>query len=230
MRATCCLLIFSFFAFGQAPRNATKPVPPPGVEVPAADRAELEAGLERLKAQTNPLRGNPLLPDVLIYQEAVRYALQYNELFKADEIGKAKVLLQKGEERARLLASGQAPWTTATGLVVRGYVSKIDKSVQPYGLVMPASYSPTAPHRWRLDAWFHGRSETLSEVNFLADRERTAGEFQPRDTIVLHLYGRFCNASKLAGEVDLFEALDAVKKQYAIDENRILVRGFSMGG
>ena len=47
---------------------------------------------------------------------------------------------------------------------------------------------------------------------------------------MLHLYGRYCNASKLAGEVDLFEALDAVKRDYAIDENRILVRGFSMGG
>jgi len=115
-------------------------------------------------------------------------------------------------------------------LVVRGYFSKIDKSVQPYGLVVPASYSPTAPHRWRLDTWFHGRGETLSEVNFLSDRERNMGEFTPRDTIVLHLYGRYCNASKLAGEVDLFEALDSVKRQYAIDENRILVRGFSMGG
>jgi hypothetical protein len=67
-------------------------------------------------------------------------------------------------------------------------------------------------------------------VNFLSDRQRSPGEFQPRDTIVLHLYGRFCNASKFAGEVDLFEALDAVKRQYPIDENRVLVRGFSMGG
>lgn len=225
MRAICCLLLVSAAAWPQA-----KPVPPPGIEVPSADRKELEAGLARLREATSQLKANPLLPDVLIYQEAVRYALQYNEFFKADEIAKAKVLLQKGEERARQLASGQAPWTTATGLVVRGYISKIDQSVQPYGLVVPASYSPTAPHRWRLDTWFHGRNETLSEVNFLADRERSPGEFQPRDTIVLHLYGRFCNASKLAGETDLFEALDAVKKHYPIDENRILVRGFSMGG
>ena len=47
---------------------------------------------------------------------------------------------------------------------------------------------------------------------------------------MLHLYGRYCNANKLAGEVDLFEALDDVKRHYPIDENRILVRGFSMGG
>src|SRR5581483_1131443 len=121
-------------------------------------------------------------------------------------------------------------WTTATGLVVRGYISKIDQSVQPYGLVIPASYSLNLPRRWRLDLWFHGRNETLTQINFLADREKNMGEFAPRDAIVLHLYGRYCNASKFAGEVDLFEAMDAVKRQYPIDENRILDRGFSMGG
>src|SRR5665213_4259379 len=56
------------------------------------------------------------------------------------------------------------------------------------------------------------------------------GDFQPADTIVLHLYGRYCNASQFAGEVDFFEALDDVKKNYNVDDNRILVRGFSMGG
>src|SRR6478609_1107245 len=227
MRALSGVLLFAVAALAQPP---IKPVPAVGIEVPAADRAELQAGLAHLRASIDKLKSGPLLPDVLIYHEAVRYALQYNEFFKPGEIAAAKTLLQQGETRAAQLARGQAPWTTATGLVVRGYVSKIDQSVQPYGLVVPASYSPTAPHRWRLDTWFHGRDENLSEVNFLTDRERNPGQFTPRDTIVLHLYGRYCNASKLAGEVDLFEALDAVKRQYAIDENRILIRGFSMGG
>jgi len=227
MRLLSAVLFCGWAGFAQP---AIKPVPPPGVEVPAADRAELEGGLARLRAATAKLQRNPLLPDVLVYQEAVRYALQYNEFFKPAEIAAAKTLLAQGEARASQLAEGQAPWTTATGLVVRGYLSKIDQSVQPYGLVMPPSYSPTAPHRWRLDAWFHGRGETLSEVNFLTDRQKNAGEFTPRDAIVLHLYGRFCNANRFAGEVDFFEALDAVKRAYAIDENRVVVRGFSMGG
>jgi poly(3-hydroxybutyrate) depolymerase len=81
-----------------------------------------------------------------------------------------------------------------------------------------------------VDAWFHGRSETLNEIDFLYDRIQNPGDFQPADTIVLHLYGRYCNASKFAGEVDFFEALDDVKKHYNVDENRVLVRGFSMGG
>jgi hypothetical protein len=220
-------LVLSISALAQP---AVRPVPPPGIEVPAADRVELQSGLDHLRAATARLRGNPLLPDVLIFQEAVRAALDFDGFYKPDEFAKARALLREGEERAAQLAQGQAPWTAATGLVVRGYVSKIDRSVQPYGLVMPPSYSPTAPHRWRLDAWFHGRGETLSEVNFLTDRQRSPGEFTPRDTIVLHLYGRYCNASRFAGEVDFFEAMDAVKRAYPIDENRILIRGFSMGG
>jgi len=47
---------------------------------------------------------------------------------------------------------------------------------------------------------------------------------------VLQLYGRFCNASKFAGEADFFEAMDWVKARYAVDTDRIVIRGFSMGG
>jgi dienelactone hydrolase len=43
-------------------------------------------------------------------------------------------------------------------------------------------------------------------------------------------YGRFCNATKFAGEVDVMEALAAVRAQYPIDPQRIAVAGFSMGG
>ena len=171
-----------------------------------------------------------LLPDVQIYHNAVRYALTYKEFFKAAELKVARTLLKQGMERAAALRARQAPWTTATGLVVRGYVSKIDGSVQPYGLVVPPSYRPNTPHQHRLDVWFHGRGETLSEVNFLDGRQRSAGEFTPPDAFVLHPYGRYCNANHFAGEVDTFEALAHVRKHYPIDPNRLVVRGFSMGG
>ena len=41
---------------------------------------------------------------------------------------------------------------------------------------------------------------------------------------------RFCNANKFAGERDLFEALNDIKEHYNIDAQRLVVRGFSMGG
>jgi len=205
-------------------------IPRPGVAVADADQRALRTGLTRLRARIDALKGNPHLPDVQIFEKAVRYALDGNEFFTQEEVFHGKELLRMGTERADQLARGEAPWTKATGVVVRGYVSKIDGSVQPYGLVVPPSFAPDKPHRWRVDLWYHGRTETLSEGNFLWDRIFNPGQFQPRDTIVLHLYGRFCNASTFAGEVDTFEALDDVKKNYSVDDNRILVRGFSMGG
>jgi dienelactone hydrolase len=227
-RRRAALLIASLA--GCAVLAQDRPVPPPGVAVSETDRKELEAGLRRLSESIEGLGRNALLPDVLIFREAVRYALTYKEFFDAADIPKAKALLVEGQKRAAELQRGEAPWTRATGLVVRGYVSKIDGSVQPYGLVMPPSYDARLPRKWRVDFWFHGRNERLSEVNFLAERMSRPGEFTPADTIVVHLYGRYCNANKFAGEVDLFETLETLKKQYAVDEERLLVRGFSMGG
>ncbi|WZO99932.1 hypothetical protein EP7_001550 [Isosphaeraceae bacterium EP7] len=215
-----------------SPANV-RPVPKPGVDVPAADREALDAGLTQLGDALKELGGkkglDDLIPDVEIYHKAVRDALKYNEFFAPGDIAKARALLAQGLERARALAKGETPWATQAGLVVRGYRSKIDGSVQPYGLVIPKSTSPTGP-RQRLDVWFHGRGELLSEVNFIDDRQKSPGTFTPEDTIVLHPYGRYCNAFKFAGEVDVLESIDAVKRQYRIDEDRVSSRGFSMGG
>jgi pimeloyl-ACP methyl ester carboxylesterase len=218
--------------------EAVRPVPPPGITVPAADAkrlrdelAELGREIDRLKSS---LKSQPrlltLLPDVQIYYQAVRYALDYQEFFDAREIPIAYHLLARGRERASALHAGQAPWNTATGLVVRGYVSRIDGSVQPYGLVVPKAFHEGTSRHFRLDGWFHGRGEKLSEINFIADREKSPGPITPKDAFFLHPYGRYCNANKFAGEIDFLEALDSVRRHYPIDDDRIAVRGFSMGG
>jgi pimeloyl-ACP methyl ester carboxylesterase len=223
-------LLLGFLLVWTLAPAAVKEVPPSGIAVSADDRADLEVGLNRLGNSIEKLKAEPLIADVMVYHKAVRFALELNEFYKPAEIAQAKKLLAEGQARADELAAGRAPWTSATGLVVRGYISKIDKSVQPYGLVIPPTFGPEKPHKWRLDTWLHGRGENLTEINFITDREKNFGEFTPRDTIVIHLYGRYCNANKFAGEVDLFEALADVKKHYNIDERRILLRGFSMGG
>jgi len=211
-------------------------VPPIGITVPDKDRIELEERLASLAKEIagakQALAKKPellaLLPDVEIYHKAVRYALTYQEIQKTNEIALAKQLLVKGSERAKLLREGKPSWTEETGLVVRAFESRIDGSVQPYGLVVPEAVDAGLP--LRLDIWFHGRGEVLSELNFINDRQRNPGQFTPPNTLVLHVYNRYCNPARFAGETDVFEALAHVKKYYVVDENRIVVRGFSMGG
>ncbi len=220
------------------PIAGARRVPPPGIAVPATGRALLEAGVRELAGEIESLRGTlktnsallKLLPDVEIFHKAVRWPLDYDEFLRSNDVALAKGLLRQGRERAQALRDGKAPWLAATGLVVRGYVSGIDGSVQPYGLVVPASFRPGAAGRHRLDVWLHGRDNNLTELKFIADRQRSIGEFAPVDTFVLHPYGRFCNAFKFAGEVDVFEALAHAQEDYPIASERVTVRGFSMGG
>src|SRR4051812_26636404 len=236
-------LLFASIAFADGPADnmpeKVRPVPRKGAAMSQEVREELEQGITRLGHEIDSLRDQlkgktgllALLPDVQIFHNAVRYAVHYNEMFNpTNEIPAARNLLKLGLDRAAELREGKPSWISATGLVVRGYVSRLDDSVQPYGLVVPASYNPNTAHRFRVDFWFHGRGEELSELNFLRDRIRSPGEFTPRDTIVLHTYGRYCNGQRFAGEVDAFEALDSVRHNYPVGEKRLVVRGFSLGG
>jgi pimeloyl-ACP methyl ester carboxylesterase len=216
-------------------------IPPPGIEIPADDRTRLQSGLDELAGRIEQLRGTDsaevqrLLPDVEIFHRAVDQALSYNEMFAPADIKRADDLLAEGTRRAEALQNekllNDPPyWTQQKGLVVRGFRSKLDDTVQPYGLVIPPTYRSDIPYRYRTDIWFHGRGERSVELQFIHQRMRDPGQYQPEDTIVLHPFGRYSNAFKFAGEVDVFEALDHAKANYRIDDDRISVRGFSMGG
>jgi hypothetical protein len=247
MLKSCAILFLSLTIASAADAPARKYVrmPPEGIPMPSDIKIELESSVSSLGQEIDDLKkflqSQPtlfdLLPDVQIYYNAVRYALDDNIFYSTNDFSAARKLLDEGRARARSLHDGQAPWNSATGLIVRGYKSKVDGSVQPYGLVVPPTFkvAPLAPRAatsdpYRLDFWYHGRNVKLSELSFITDREHNRGEFTPPDTFVLHPYGRLCNANKFVGEVDTFEALENVRKHYPIDENRISVRGFSMGG
>src|SRR5215213_8537210 len=101
------------FAQTPAPSAAVKPVPPPGIEVPVADRAELEKGVKELEDRIAPLRRSDAkqeLPNVEIYHKAVDWALRHNEIFDAKQIPTAKDLLKQGLARVEALEKGETPW------------------------------------------------------------------------------------------------------------------------
>ena len=232
--ALAALGLTASVALAAAPKPAR--VPPPGLAIAAKDRAELRAGADALAREIALVRSLPALskpelwPDVEVFYKAVDWALRYDEFYRSNEVAIARGLLKTGMERAQQWREGKPAWLTATGLVVRGYVSKIDGSVQPLGLVVPATFATDKTKPRRLDVWLHGRDNNLTELKFIADRQHSYGDFTPADAFVLHPYGRYCNAFKFAGETDVFEAMEQTKKFYPIDARRIALRGFSMGG
>ena len=137
--------------------KSVRPVPRPGVRPAGSGFVQLPDKLKDLRARITRAASsrNPairaLIPDVEIYYRAVNDAMAYNEFFSANDVKKAHELLAAGAVRANQLIAGQAPWTRQTGLVVRGFVSKLDRTVQPYGLVIPESYDFDASRRHRLD-------------------------------------------------------------------------------
>ncbi len=226
-------------AVAQTPPPPAKRLPPAGVAIPAAAREELTRGAVALRAEIDALAKElaaardgraALLPDIEVLHKAVDWAVRYDEIFDAKQVEPARKFLRLGRERMADLRAGRAPWTTATGCVLRGYRSAIDDSVQPYALVVPPEWTaePKAPRR--LDVVLSGRNEKRSELAFLLEHETKPGEIVPAGAILLYPYGRFCNATKFAGETDVFEALAAVRAAYPVDPQRIVVRGFSMGG
>jgi pimeloyl-ACP methyl ester carboxylesterase len=104
----------------------------------------------------------------------------------------------------------------------------VDGSVQPYALVIPDSYDGKKPVR--LDLILHGRNDHLNEVRFIAAHEGNKAIPPAQDFIQLEVFGRGNNAYRWAGETDVFEALESVCARYRIDDKRIVLRGFSMGG
>ena len=203
-------------------------LPVRGIEIPAEARQALEQKLEAITSAAQPLAGDPLFADVAVLLKAVRYALTDDEFYGPKDVDKAEELLGLAQTRLAELKEHRASWPRQTGTVARGFFSAIDGSPQPMGLEIPPDLDWSKPVP--LTVWLHGRGDKATDMHFIAERLHKAGQFQPGIGIILHPFGRQCLGFQLAGETDVLEAIEAVKRLYKVDEKRIMLAGFSMGG
>lgn len=216
-----------------ATAQEVKAIPPQGIEIPAEVKESLTKRLAEFDGKIESLKKSKsfqlsLLPDIEVLTRAVRLAIDLHGFYETSDFDKANELLDEAAQRIEQLSNGRVMWTQAH-LTVRGFRSEIDGSIQPYGVYGGRERQPDGA-KFRCDIWCHGRGEKTLELQFIHQRLKQVGEISPPNTIVIHPFGRYCNANKFAGEVDTFEALAHAKSQYPIDENRVSIRGFSMGG
>lgn len=225
-------VLLSLAGGGSRSTEAAAPAPP---YKPTADElrsirgktGELAIVLKRLAGRKVD---DALLADVEIYYKAAAWIVRYgdDEFFSKRYVPDTLAALDRGLARAKELSTGKPAWPAAQGQLVRAYRSRVDGSVQPYALTIPASYDGRTPVR--LDLVLHGRAPAMNEVNFIAGHDSGKAAPPEQDYIKLEVFGRWNNAYRWAGETDVFEALASVQQRYRIDPRRIVLRGFSMGG
>ncbi len=184
------------------------------------DRArELERGIAQLRERQID---DAAVAEVEIFHKALAWQLRYpEEIYRRRYLHDALNAAATGIKRAAALAA-------ARGWALRAYRSRVDGSAQPYAVSVPRSYDPEKP--MRLDVVLHGRNSRLSEVSFIAAHAPDRRVPLDQDRLILEVFGRTNNAYRWAGETDVFEALAAVRANYSVDAEKIVLRGFSMGG
>ena len=211
-----------------------------GVDVAAdPDRKAIDSELRQLQLRLAALRRDPAVKpdhwaDAQIFVKGVVWALDLVPSLDDKARRLVRKALGRARERVEALAAGRQPWATKRGRLARGFISAVDGSTQPYGLVVPAGYDPETPIR--LDVVLHGsqRATGLSELLFLGalDDGDEGGRPAPAvNYIEVHPLGRLGeNAYRFEGETDVEEAIESACRNYRIDRRRIVLRGSSLGG
>ena len=164
----------SLSSFAQELAPIERLLPPPGFEISAEQRQRLATRLDQLRGRLEALEAPAAVSaDIKIYLKAVDYALLHGEFYKDTDVAVADRALDSAEARIEQVRAGDRPWTRQRGLVVRGYQSPIDDSVQPYGLVIPPDHQ--FEHRVPLYVWLHGRGDKSTDLHVIHERETKQG-------------------------------------------------------
>lgn len=193
-----------------------------------ADLKKLENRLAKLDAKVLQLDARKRV-DAEICSKAVEWILRHNEFYRPNYVQLSHLTLELGEQRVEAIDTGKIEWANATGVFPVGYRSVVDESVQPYIVSLPKGFNAIAAKRWPLYVVLHGRNSRLTEASFIGGAlHQDVPEYQT--WIQIDVFGRVNNAYRWAGETDVFEAIADVSRRFRIDESRLTIWGFSMGG
>lgn len=197
---------------------------------PTLDSVEKRFAVVRSKAAATD---TPRLDDIEIYIGA-------HARLKDDKSKNAPALRQAmlDEAAARLdhMEGGYSPWVDAEGgWACLSYRSRVDGTLQPCAIFLPKGYHLSGK-KWPVDIVLHGRSDGMTHASFLAAHSSARKPYQ-QDRVVLEVFGRGNVAYRWAGETDVFEAVEALwaretlrGRKTLLDPDRVVLKGFSMGG
>jgi len=129
---------------------------------------------------------------------------------------------QQFQQQLKVYQQGRDPYAGLRQNHRRAFCSTLDGTYQPYSLKLPANYNPAK--KYPLLVVLHGSG--VSEENML-NNAWSNGSFIELAPLGRDIYG--CYDSK-AAQADIREAVADVSRHFTVDENQIIISGFSMGG
>jgi len=142
-----------------------------------------------------------------------------------ESAAKERLALARLESDLAEAEAGHDAFAARTGYFRRAFRSKVDGTLQPYAVRIPAGYDPRAGRKYPLIVYLHGSASdetNLAGVDYLSEGDFI--EMAPRGRGPSNAYTRD------HAQEDIEEAVAAVIQSYPVDEARIILTGFSMGG
>lgn len=136
------------------------------------------------------------------------------------------------EARAALdrLRTGERP-VEGNGLLEKAYISTVDDSAQPYVVYLPEQFlHKTRTEPLPLIVILHGYSPWLDKTNWMYFAPELRDLADRRGFILLMPFARSNTDFQSIGELDVLHTMELVRRKYFIDEDRIILYGYSMGG
>jgi predicted esterase len=187
--------------------------------VPAAAVEVYVKRLERIKTQLSPGSATTLR---FLLDEAFA---SLRSLKPYETAAKERLALLRLEGDLTQAEAGRDMFTTRTGFLRRAFLSRIDHTLQPCCVRVPAGYNSKMSKKYPLIVFLHGSASNetnLAGFDFLGDGDSI--ELAPRGRGPSNAFTRD------HAQEDIEEAIAAVIQSYPIDETRIILTGFSMGG
>lgn len=104
----------------------------------------------------------------------------------------------------------------------RAFLSKQDGTFQPYTIKLPENYDPSK--KYPLLVFLHGSGQ---DEQGILNLPRSSGDFIEIAPLARDIY--YCYSSG-SSQIDILEAVEDVSTHFSVDEDKIVIGGFSMGG
>lgn len=203
----------------------------------AADARPSDESLARMRQELADLKaGQAALPpdefglppaDAAIYAEAVELQLKI-DIWPANFEANAFTCLKWGRAVTAGLKADPDFMRTVRHLAPLGYRSRVDRSAQPYLVALPDDFDPAAPGH-RMVVLLHGAYALACPMGTISGALSRAKDMNP-GAITVTPFGRANGGYEWAAETDVWDVIADMKRRYSIDENKIVLTGFSMGG